>query len=262
MTEDGLEIFVGENAYGDLRAWSHYPGEDPHVLNLDDTVRELSLALARAEAAEAERNRLMRLISVRETDWDATKARLAAVLALCSDDDPEMTFPEWQAAVRAAALGDGGTPAPPAEPEMSTGDGISVVPTNGDTAAAEPVHDKDCASRKGRRARLSLDCDCSAAPATPAPHAFVSNSHMDICVADDGQVPRWGCGRPADHEVHRAATGDRYRAATEVPHEFFGLTPTWSQGCMHGIDMNDPDAPWCGKPRDHEVHRAATKDTP
>lgn len=41
------EIFVDENAYGDPRAWSHYPGEDPHELGLNDTVRELRRALSR-----------------------------------------------------------------------------------------------------------------------------------------------------------------------------------------------------------------------
>lgn len=35
------------------------------------------------------------------------RARLAAVLALCDDEDPEMTFPEWQSKVRAAARGEG-----------------------------------------------------------------------------------------------------------------------------------------------------------
>lgn len=39
----------------------------------------------RAERAEAERDRLMKLISVRETDWEANKAAVARVEAYCED---------------------------------------------------------------------------------------------------------------------------------------------------------------------------------
>lgn len=34
------------------------------------------------------------------------RARLAAVRALCDEEDPEMTFPEWQNKIREAAQGE------------------------------------------------------------------------------------------------------------------------------------------------------------
>lgn len=65
---------------------------------------------------DSERHRLMKLISVRESDWEATKARLAAVLALCDERQREIQA-TWGvpigsagrldiADVRAAAAGD------------------------------------------------------------------------------------------------------------------------------------------------------------
>jgi chromosome segregation ATPase len=85
--------------------------------------------LAEVEAGRdehrSERHRLMKLISVREADWEATKTRLAAVEALCDDftgdiehsrvhgDGPAEYREGWQhgvefaaGQVRAAAAGD------------------------------------------------------------------------------------------------------------------------------------------------------------
>lgn len=58
----------------------------------DDLTEQLDLAfemqreyLAHAKRVEAERDRLMKLISVRETDWEANKAAINRVEAYCED---------------------------------------------------------------------------------------------------------------------------------------------------------------------------------
>lgn len=61
---------------------------------------------ARLAEIEAERDGWEREHDAAVEEWRRASARLAAVLALCDDEDPEMTFPEWQSKVRAAAAGD------------------------------------------------------------------------------------------------------------------------------------------------------------
>jgi hypothetical protein len=83
----------------------------------DDQTRGIIAGLReRAEKAEAERDRFEGLLRFTEREYsrDVTEATNAAikaeaavarVRALCEDEDPEMTFPEWQQAILAALDG-------------------------------------------------------------------------------------------------------------------------------------------------------------
>lgn len=86
-----------------------------HALHneLDDELQQERARLAAVEAERdahrGERHRLMKLISVRESAWEAAEARLAAVLALC--DAPDYVRRGLRSVdvdrIRAAARGEG-----------------------------------------------------------------------------------------------------------------------------------------------------------
>lgn len=88
-------------------------------------------AEVRLAAVEAERDRRTSAsywpgITAENADL---RARLAAVLALCDEEDPEMTFPEWQNKVRAAAArGEGDQAAEHYDTEDAHGNPVCVCP--------------------------------------------------------------------------------------------------------------------------------------